>query len=310
VRIATVSTVRTSPKNLRQFVNYHLNSGIDRVFLFFDYPEDGYPVEFEWDDRLTCVKCDDAYWASGSVVDHSTIETRQVHNASNALAWAREEGIDWIVHIDSDELLFAPYGLVRLLDSVGPDTDAITFPTLEAIPSPMYGTHYFEGATYFKDTESRVPFARQTAELILPRAWRYGYFRGHTVGKTAVRVRSQYSGLEIHLPIDQEGRQVPAERSAQGFVLHFDCCTLEDWILKWKRRYDGTGAAAKILSHRRRQFASFVDAYENGSYSSLLREYKRQCYATRYEWACLRTLGLLRKIDLGAKAFSTSPRYS
>ena len=78
------------------------------------------------------------------------------------------------------------------------------------------------------------------------RAFKYGYFRGHITGKTATRVRSSVASIGIHLPIVRDGGELRIKVASEAFVLHFDCCTFDDWKLKWKRRYDGTGVASQM----------------------------------------------------------------
>ena len=102
--ICIVSTVRAAQIQLKMFVNYHLNSDVDRMFLFFDDPNDESIDHFQNDNRLTCIRCDASYWAASLLSDRSSIEERQVHNASVALKWAQKEDIDWIIHLNTTNL--------------------------------------------------------------------------------------------------------------------------------------------------------------------------------------------------------------
>jgi hypothetical protein len=301
VRIGAVSTVRADRTTLRMFVNYHLNVGVEHLFLFFDDPSDPAIDHFKQEDRLTCISCDERYWTASSQsvdpsLDASSIEFRQVHNASLALRWAREQGLDWIAHIDSDELLYAPFGLRRLLDDI--DAGAVILPTLEAIPKRSYARHYFTDIQTFRRLESPIPKATRIATRLYRRAATYGYFRAHTEGKAIVRTRSPFAGMGIHSPVEAPDQQVQIARVRDGFVLHFDCCTPTDWITKWQRRYDGTGIARGMRPTRRRQFSGFVAAYESGSPTTLRREYERQCIVSWLELAGLHSLGLLRRVRL------------
>jgi hypothetical protein len=278
------------------------------MFLFFDDPTDESFEHFRSDSRLTCIRCDATHWAASELPDQSSIEARQVYNASLALEWARREGIDWIIHIDSDELVFTPgQNLKRHLKSVGENIDAITFPTLEALPKLKYGQHFFEEIHWFKSAKSPVPRAETIARVMgCRRALQYGYFRGHTDGKTAVRVRPSIEGMGIHLPTPLGGAEFRIIRSSEAFILHFDCCTVDDWKLKWKRRYDGTAVALQMRADRKKQFAGFLAAYQSGATARLLSEYRRQCIVSTYEKVILLGLGLLRWVRLKKGVFAES----
>jgi hypothetical protein len=298
--ISTVSTVRASYNDLQMFVNYHLNCGVDRMFLFFDDPADQGLERLRTNKRLTCIRCDASHWTAAQLPDNTPIEVRQSHNASLALEWARQEGIDWIIHLDSDELVFAPEQNLKLhLQKVGEHDDAITYPTLEALPQLSYRRHFFEEIHWFKTVRSYVPHAIAIARVMgCHRAFKYGYFRGHTIGKTATRVLSSVASLEIHLPIARDGRELRITTSSDAFTLHFDCCTIADWKLKWKRRLEGTGLASRMRESRRRQFSDFFAAYQSGSEARMVLEYRQQWIISSYEKMILRGLGLLRRVRL------------
>lgn len=303
--ITTVSTVRADPENLQMFVNYHLNSGIDRMTLFFDDPLDHCIETFRHDHRIRCIPCDATYWDSSGMADRESIEAKQVYNATLALNWARQEGSDWIVHIDSDELIYTPNEDFRtVLGGLQEDVDAIRLPALEALPERAYHRHFFEDAHWFRSNDSILPGAARIARLLLPRRIRYGYFRGHSTGKTAVRVRSPFTGIGIHVPTGP--KTTTLHRSTGAFILHFDSCTLEEWTTKWRRRYCGTGVALRMRGHRKRQFTDFIAAYESGSPARLLGLYERQCISSENEKRMLRALGLLRRVDLDTAKFKES----
>ena len=296
--VCTVSTVRTPLADLKMFVNYHLNSGIDRMFLFFDDPDDEGVAYFRNNSKVTCIRCDTAHWAKSALPDQPSIEERQVYNATLALGWARDAGFDWIVHIDSDELVLTPEQDLRLhLSRVAEKVDAITFPTLEALPKTRYKRHYFEEIRWFKTYKARVPLAEVIARAMgCRRAFKYGYFRAHITGKTATRACSAVAQIGIQSPIAQAGVEFRVEVSANAFLLHFDCCTFEDWKLKWMRRINGTATVSQIREERVWQLNDFLAAYRTNSEAQLLLAYQRQCIFPTYEKIVLVSLGLLRRV--------------
>ena len=304
--ICTVSTVRAAQMELKMFVNYYLNCGVDRMFLFFDDPADESIAHFKNDNRLACIRCDAAHWAALQLPDRSSIEERQIRNASLALELARREGIDWIIHIDSDELLFTPEQHIKfhLQQQAEENVDAITFSTLEALPKLRYTKHFFEGIHWFKSAKSIIPHAEAIARVMgCRRVFEYSYFRGHSIGKTATRVRSSVASIGIHLPTPHEGEELRIKNSSNAFVLHFDCCTFDNWKLKWKRRYNGTAVATKMREDRSRQFSDFLAASRSGSEARLLLAYRQQYIVSTYETIVLFGVGLLRRIKLKKSIF-------
>lgn len=306
--LATVSTVRTSPSNLELFVRYHLGSGIERMFLFFDDPDDPSIGPMRAREEITCIPCDAAHWRGASLGPDLSIEARQTHNADLALAWAREAGIGWIAHIDADELLFVGgRDLADYVAAVPADCDALAFRTWEALPEAEAapGKHPFLSVTWFKTQDSPILGARTLARLLgAGAAMTHGYFKGHTEGKSVVRTSAPVASLEIHRPRPLPGAALRVERPAEAALLHFDGCTFEDWVLKWKRRYDRTAVAANMREERQRQFAEFVEACQSGDEARLRALYRRRYTATARQRLALRTAGLLRRIEIGEERFA------
>jgi hypothetical protein len=307
--VCTVSTVRTPLVDLKMFVNYHLNSGIDRMFLFFDDPDDEGVEYFRNNSKVSCICCDAAHWAESALPDQRSIEERQVYNATLALGWARDAGFEWIAHIDSDELVLTPEQDLKLhLSRVAERVDAITFPTLEALPKVRYRQHYFEEIRWFKTYKARVPLAEVIARRMwCRRAFKYGYFRAHITGKTATRVRAPVARIGIQSPIARDGAKLNIKISTNLFLLHFDCCTFDDWKVKWKRRVDGTAMVSEIREERVWQFNDYLAACKENSEARLLLEYQQQCTFPTYEKIILIALGLLRWVRLKNNAFREQP---
>ncbi len=58
--------------------------------------------------------------------------------AAAGIELAAKDGIDWILHIDTDELVYpgggAEYSIQRVLASVPADVDTLVFPNYESLP--------------------------------------------------------------------------------------------------------------------------------------------------------------------------------
>lgn len=58
-KMCTVTTLMAPLNQTLSFVNYHLNIGIDHMFLFFDNPDDEAIDALKDYKRVTCFGCDD-----------------------------------------------------------------------------------------------------------------------------------------------------------------------------------------------------------------------------------------------------------
>lgn len=71
-----------------------------------------------------------------------------MNHSAEGIKLAKEDGIDWILHIDTDELMYpagAPqYSLQRLLADVPEDVDTLVFPNYESLPERTDITSPFE----------------------------------------------------------------------------------------------------------------------------------------------------------------------
>jgi hypothetical protein len=297
--IHLVSTVRAPLADLERFVAYHRHIGVDRLYLFFDDPDDPALPVFADRPGVAAIPCPPSRWQAAGVRLDQGIEARQAYNADEALSKARAAGADWLLHIDSDELIFAPGdNLAAWLAGRSPETDVVVFPVLEAIARPPRHGHPFEACRLFK-TPSRPDPARLkwAARLGCRAALRYGYFRGHLRGKSAVRVGAEVQTIGIHAPTPAAA-PLQVETAKGACLLHYDSCTFEAWRLKWGRRKDGTGLLLTMRPDRRRQFEDFLRADAAGDVGALEQEFRRQCLIPVYEQAVLWALSLARWVRL------------
>ena len=60
------------------------------------------------------------------------------HVSAAGIELAAKDGIDWILHIDTDELMYpgggAEYSIQRVLSAVPADVDTLVFPNYESLP--------------------------------------------------------------------------------------------------------------------------------------------------------------------------------
>ena len=283
------------------FVNYHLHIGVDRIFLFFDDPEDVAINDLSSYDSVTCIRCDDEHWKKLGCDAKSNIETRQIVNANLALTWARAEGYQWIAHIDNDELIYLENDLEEVLLSVPQEIPVLWLPTLEAIPYKMKHKKVFEEISLFKvlPTKDHQRFRGKHPEAFFEGE----FFRGHIGGKSLVRTTEQVHSLRLHRPLDKNRQELPSITLRAAMLLHYDCYDFDAWFVKWLRRYDGT-ASAGGRPNRKMQFMAFKALYEEGGMEAMIEFYRRLYFLPYHLIPALREEGMLREIHLNKAKFS------
>lgn len=297
--ICLIATVRSPVGELMQFVERHLAAGIREMFLFFDDPLDIAADSVAIHPGVVPFRCDSNYWRALRMTRPTAIEARQVANVNFGMAIARSRELDWLIHIDSDELLYSRDDIATVL--TGLPADVVRFAMKEAVAERDHYSSRFE-ATLFR--EPLTPAAkRELAALDQAEVLFEGeYFRGHQASKVAVRLASKLQVMGIHGP--HRPRNMPEVKTTDITLLHFDCIGVDDWKRKWSRRRDTSGTATEMRSARSKQLELFERAY--GDTAQELALYRRLHTVTEAQKRLLIPLGLLTVIDfsttVGTKA--------
>lgn len=255
--MAIVTTLVNAEPVLDSFIRYHLANGFYRLFLFFDDPRD---VAIDRARRYSRVEVQvhDANlrerWRSTSLhVDRQfaalidrEVMVRQLLNVEVAIQLAIEQDIDWLLHIDVDELYFSPGQPVvehfRRLDDAG--IDYMTYLNYEAVPEEVEIDDYFREVTLFKQNpHAIVPNAasrglewlnpRQKAVLgTVPEVARQ-FFLYYRNGKSAARLREDLLPKGVH-EFRRAADELHANISSNPAILHYACCGFEHFWRKYR----------------------------------------------------------------------------
>lgn len=305
------------------FINYYLNIGIDHMFLFFDDPADPAIPLLENNQRTTCIKCDTVHWEG---LDPATllIEERQQYNSWRGHEMAREKGCEWIIHIDSDELIYCKESIHDFFDNVEPSVQVVNFPTLEAVANSMDFTNVFQEINCFKVAPLQIygkkgerikltlyailyKYAKKTAFILgVKRPFKYGYIIGHILGKSATRTSADISKIGNHYPTDKNGNTLSTKVATNAWVLHYDSCGFQNWFVKWERRFKNVAATDAMPPLRQKQGERFYKFYQENDIEKLKGFYKELYFLSTYETIVLRFFGLLKKINISAGKFKNT----
>lgn len=206
-RVCIITTVRDPGVCLESFIRYHLALGIAHIYIFFDDPEDpAIQVALQFSD-VTAIPNDEALQvqqALGNVLypkygPHVGYEVmaRQILNVETAIQLALDQGMDWILHIDGDEL-FYPGQMMALdwFDQVSDDIFQVTFLNHEAAPEVFEVEDYFRDVTLFKKNPAALEPGLCTEFQRV--SGKSQYFLAYQNGKSAARMHPTLLPNSVH----------------------------------------------------------------------------------------------------------------
>ena len=312
MRIATASLVRAPLDKLIEWVAYHLNVGIDDMHLFFDDPDDPALAVFTGHPQVHCYRCDDQFWADhpapGLTTPPSIVPDKQAALLAHLLQ-QDDPGWDWLAHIDSDELIWAPGDLRRALErELSAGVDHVQLPPLEAVVPRLRMKDAFREVTLFKEhRKERYMIARL---LGVRRPFKKGvYLRGHRQGK-ADRARAAPSrpcGCTARRPRPCGPQGEPHKcRATSGCSITTQAVSPSGSTSGTTERPMPAGSRGPVGARPTGSGASRGPAPGRGR-RRLKRLYRREYMLTAREARVLRSLGLLHKITLDQRLFELRP---
>lgn len=258
MKIAIVTTVRAANNLLESFLDYHLSIGFDRIYLFFDDPKE-YTEQFNMEGKICLIKSDGHLfkkWQESKLYPRlqnfisDDVMTRQLLNASVAIDMALDDQVEWLLHIDIDELFFYQNGKgVRphFLDLSNRKADFVTYVNHEAIPEKLMIDNCFLEVSLFKRNVKDLTDVQKNA-IFNDDCFRNGteYFNFYMGGKAAARVQPGVIPDGVHdftfeatkalLSHDTVYSQLNPVRVSYSdpCILHFPCCGFNNFWSKYK----------------------------------------------------------------------------
>jgi hypothetical protein len=213
---ALVATVKAPEDKVLAFVAHHLGLGAQRIFLYFDDPEDPAHAAVAGLPRVTATRCTPAYWAQRNG-RHDRHQNRQARNARDAYQRA---GTDWLGHLDVDEFLHARRPVADVLADLPGTDQVLRLEPFEAMHDPALPDDIFT-ARAFRGSLKGVPDALRHRVLgrhagVIPDG-----LLSHAVGK--VFFRTGIPGLSPRLHgVMLQGTRLPAAAWRDDLqLLHF-----------------------------------------------------------------------------------------
>jgi hypothetical protein len=289
--IAIVVTVLDPGPSFKTWIDYHLQV-VDHLYIFLDKPGNG--------DEQLIPDVPGVHMIAGAqnaLTGPNGVMERQVVNAMSALSTCRNERIDWLLHIDADEMLWSPdMSFKAYLAGLDPGVSTVSFVNHEVLVRDQEVRDCFKELHLFKRN------SYQFAEGHWMRKRKYQFFSAYTNGKSAVRVEKQNGrGGGVH--------QFEVTDGARHFeknvcVLHYPCPSYPDWLKKYARL--GDFPAYFVVNGKKYPMTGFEyfldsrDAYlkslESGNWEIATRFYK-DSLLTDHEVSQLREEGAVFHVD-------------
>ena len=201
--IAITTTARYLDASFRDWCAHHLRL-VDRIYVWLDDPEEMVSTHLPRDERI--------HVHPGTQIVHGTVHgnmmTRQNENANEALYLCSREEIEWLIHIDTDELIYP--GDRAVLEFALISNGHVTLLNHEVCPQWECGN----------------PF-RECHDFKLN--GKHG-FNLYDNGKAAVRVNPDVYAPDAHSFEGFHGERAVAD---EVFVLHYACPSYDRWLAKY-----------------------------------------------------------------------------
>ena len=145
-RAALVCTMAYNSASLDSFICYYLYLGFSTLYLYLDDPSDAsvsvarrYPPD-RVRVRLRDAQLQDEWravpsWSRLQLYAQREVQARQMLNCEHAIAQCRANGEQWLLHVDSDEMLYLP----AALDDAPSAPSARSVPSVPSVPSERPG---------------------------------------------------------------------------------------------------------------------------------------------------------------------------
>jgi len=220
-----ITLMTRKPHRFDWWLRYHRSLGIYRVFVHVEDTPELLPLlqSEEFADFVTVSTGKDNSESThdpASADNYYTLMQRQERQVRRSTAECRANGLDWLFHVDDDELLYFDTPFSRIVDGLAPGVTCVVLVNIEAVPKSLAPECVFEDIEVF--TQHKMLAYRN--------------------GKSAGRMPD----ADWHGPHRFTGNYhvVPVSRAC---VLHFESCIYEQWRNKFIKHREITEQKKKDI---------------------------------------------------------------
>jgi len=206
-RLAIVTTVLNPDPSFPVWLEYHLRR-VDHILLFLDDPSKAAVFEELVGDKPVVLF--NGSTTQPDMTPESRLIWRQDENNDMAIQYAQANHIDWLLHLDVDELFYDQHNSTW---QTMPDVGMVRFYNVEAVFLPYEIDNYFDDCRLFKPDEGDLPYS------------------AYVYGKSAVRVSPNVRSDGPHEFAGFEGNSVMVHNP---LILHYPTPTYQRWVAKFE----------------------------------------------------------------------------
>ncbi|MFN8576687.1 MAG: glycosyltransferase family 2 protein [Candidatus Sericytochromatia bacterium] len=243
MKTAIVSTIINSENIIDSFINYHLNIGFDYFIFFIDdnseniinYLTNKYGslvILVKNDINLDAIHKEMELYMYFYEFKKKEVMARQILNTKVSLNICLELKIDWLLHIDIDELLYltSEKSIKEYLNKVSYyGYETVTFNNLEALPEKTHIVDYFKEVRLFK--KNAIYYNKY--DEITTGETRKEFYMAYQNGKSIVKVSYNTEVNSVHHFVGK-GKPLKTYKDYSHVILHYCCCGYENFIKKYK----------------------------------------------------------------------------
>jgi hypothetical protein len=251
------------------FIGYHLSIGFDLIILICDDPTESYIDRISHLEKVIVLKGDPSHRAKWKNLKSygylqnflNEVMARQTLNTDMAIKMAMERGIDWLVHLDIDELFYCP------TQSIHAHFEKLTrcgvfeynYVNYEAVVDRLHYKNVFTEITLFKKNELHLTKGQLMARAETLRSFSkkppvhfIAYGNGKSSGKVSDRLissgphyfkntppsfllkhRRLFSLYKVLSQPIEWFRRIGLHYNAP-IILHYPCCGFDAFLRKYK----------------------------------------------------------------------------
>jgi len=206
-RMAIVTTILSPDPSFPVWLEYHLRR-VDCILLFLDDPSKTAIFEELVGDRRVVLF--NGSTAQADMTPESRLIWRQDENNDVAIQFAQANHIDWLLHLDVDELFHDQHNSTW---QTLPDVGMVRFYNVEAVFLPYEIDNYFDDCRLFKPHDGDLPYS------------------AYVYGKSAVRVTPNVRSDGPHEFAGYDGKDIIVRNPV---ILHYPTPTYERWVAKYR----------------------------------------------------------------------------
>jgi hypothetical protein len=253
--VAIVTTLKLPGPSFASFLKYHEAIGFTRFFLFFDDPADPWIKLARKYAHTRIIKSDArlrrAWQRTKTALTNpwffqyvdAELKVRQTLNLEIAINLAKKENIEWLLHIDADELFYPLRGDAPAHFSAMSKRkrNNVIYANYEGVPESAEIDDYFREVTLFKKnfllSRKRLDASQQKLIKKVPQLPDH-LFLFYANGKSAARVTRGLEPDGGHRFKYPKGNGVGGSRnpalSQDALILHYPGCGFKNFWRKYK----------------------------------------------------------------------------